>query len=112
MFNSPLNVPNVMSHYRRDDFADGVVDEKISISDYSLSASVRAFLSFYILVCHVFHLLGCLRQGMSVHLRCNFLLCLFTSLVLLRARGDVGCYIMSQNILRKDFPSTGESFRV
>lgn len=46
----------------KDDFADGLVDEKISISDYSLSASV----SYYSSLCRFENLTSlpcCLWQG-------------------------------------------------
>ncbi len=46
---------------RRDNFADDVVDEKISISDYSLSASVSAVC--YKLRSISYFGIGCLWQG-------------------------------------------------
>jgi len=57
----------------RDDFADGIVDEKISISNYSLSASVACGKVWVLLTCDLRDLLGS-----------------FYFLVLLCARGPLG----------------------
>ena len=60
----------------RDDFADAVVDEKISISDYQLSASVacgkvrkRDVTSIPVLIVPSFLVLLCRRRNVGHHLK-------------------------------------------
>lgn len=66
----------------KDDFADGVVDEKISISDYPLSASVA---------CGKVRVFNHSKRGM-------FYLFCFRS-VLLCAGGDVGYRLIFPSLL-------------